>query len=95
MRASVNDVGNLHFVFKECDDNVVVVHRILNAGEVEFLDDDCVGIELFDFERQINRGKIQNVGIRRAEIREDTFVFHVDVDGQAVNGRLNLTPLKE
>lgn len=95
MQVDVNDLGNLYFTFKEHDEDVVIVYKILQAGEVEFLNDECVGLELFDFERQINRGKITDVSIRKTEFKNDTFVFHIDVDGQTVNGRINLASLKE
>lgn len=95
MQVSVNDAGNLYFTFKEHNANTVVVHKILNAGELEFLDDDCVGLELFNFEQQINRGKINSIDIRKTEIKDDIFIFHLDVNGQMINGRVSLASLKE
>ncbi len=95
MQVSVDDTGNLYFTFKEHNEDVVVVYKILNAGEVEFVNNECVGLELFDFEQQINRGKIKDIEIHNTEIKNDTFIFHLNVNGQAVNGRVSLASLKE
>lgn len=95
MQVDVNDAGSLYFTFKEYDEDVVVVYRVLDTGEVDFVDDDCVGLELFNFEQQINRGKITSIDIRKTYFKDDTFVFHLDVNGQSVNGRVHLASLKE
>ena len=38
MQVSVDDAGNLYFTFKEHNANTVVVHKILNAGELKMDD---------------------------------------------------------
>lgn len=95
IQASINDAGDLYFTFKDTDNQVVSIHRLLNAGELEFIDDECVGLELLNFEQQLNRGKINNVELIDAEIKEDNFIFHIVVDGQSVNGRVNLSSTKD
>lgn len=96
IQADVDDIGNLYFTFKEVDNkDAVIAYKLLNAGELEFLDDDCIGLELLDFASQLNRGKINDIELLDTQLKDDTFVFHIVVNGQAVNGRVNFSSLKD
>lgn len=95
IQVNIDEAGNLRFTFKEVDDDSAVIYKLLNAGEVEFVNDECVGLELLDFERQLNRGKINDVSLVDAQLYNDDFVFNIDVDGQTINGKVSMASLKD
>ena len=94
-QVQINETGDLYFIFKEyADDNPVTTYTLDNGGELEFINDECVSLVLPNFERQLNHGKINTVLLNDINLQDDTVFFNITVDGQDINGRINLSSLK-
>ena len=95
VQARLNDAGDLLFIFKEgYDEDLVVVYRLDNGAEVEFIDDECVAVVLPSFVARLNRGDINSVELESFDIIDDVAHFNLDIGGQVVNGRISFASLK-
>lgn len=90
----LDDVGDLRFIFAECDTDVVV-YRLDNGAEVEFCEDECVGFVLPNFERQLNCGKINDVSLTNINIEGTNILFDINVNGQNIQGKVDFSSLKK
>ncbi len=84
--------GDLHFIFKECNDTVIV-HKLDNGAEVDFFNGECVSLILPNFKQQIKYGHIDNIKLDNMELQDNDFLFTIIVNGQSVNGKVNLSSL--
>lgn len=90
-QVKINEFGNLHFIFiDDFDHDVIQIHRLQNNAELQFIDNKCIGLELLNFERQLNRGKINNIQLVDSSLQDDNFIFSIIVDGQKVEGTVSL-----
>ena len=92
VQVQVNN-GDLRFIFKEYEDVTPIVYTLDNGGELEFVDDDFVALVLPKFEQQLNRGHIEDIELNNMDLIENDFVFNLTVDGQDINGRVNISSL--
>lgn len=84
--------GDLHFIFKECDD-VVTVHKLDNGAELDFFNDECISLILPNFQQQIRCNNIDDIELSNIELQNDDFLFSIIVNGQNINGKVNLSSL--
>lgn len=93
-QVKLDNIGDLHFIFKECNDNVIV-YTLDNGAEIEFCNDECVGFVLPNFERQLNYGPINNVSLSNINIQDTDILFDINVDGQNIKGKVDFSSLKK
>ena len=86
------DNGDLRFIFNKYT-GTPIVYRLDNGGELEFVDEECVGLVLPNFEQQLNRGTINNIELEDSSLNNDDFIFNLIIDGQNITGRINLSSL--
>lgn len=87
------DNGDLRFIFKEYGDVTPIIYTLDNGGELEFVDDDFVALVLPRFEQQLNLGYIEDIDLKHMSLVNDDFVFNLTVNGQDINGRVNISSL--
>lgn len=87
------DNGDLRFIFNKYQDETPMIYRLDNGGELEFIDDECVGLVLPNFEQQLNRGIINDIELENSTLSDDDFIFNLIIDGQNITGRINLSSL--
>lgn len=95
-QVALNDSGDLQIQFKDhCNENVIV-YKLSNDSEVEFVDDECVAIVLPNFEQKLNRGHIDrnSLGLQDYWLDGDVAFFNIEIGVQTVNVKLNLSSLK-
>lgn len=87
------DNGDLHFIFKKYEDKTPLIYKLDNGGELEFIDDEFVGLVLPNFEQQLNRGHINDIKLENIHLENDDVVFNIVVNGQNIAGKVNLSSL--
>lgn len=94
-QVKITKTGDLRFIFKKInDDDIITVQQLTNGAQFEFVNNDCVALELLNFEHQLNRGKIDSIELLDIKLEDTDFVFNVVVDGQKVQGKVDLSSLK-
>lgn len=102
----LNDSGDLRLVFQEYDEtDNVIVYKLSNDSEIEFVDDECVGIVLPSFEQKLDIGHISRdtLSLQDYWLEDDTVFINVDVDvytgieyvHETVHVKTNLSSLKD
>lgn len=89
--------GDLHIIFSEKnDDDVVVVEKLDNGAELEFVDDNLVTLILPNFEAQLGRGPLSGleINLKNVHMDNDTILFNIDVEGQSINGKVDCSSIK-
>lgn len=93
----LNDSGDLRIIFKESDDDNVVVHKLSNDSEIEFVNDECIAIVLPSFEQKLNRGHLDrdSLSIQDYWLEDEVAFFNINIGMQTVNIKINLSSLKD
>lgn len=87
--------GDLHIIFKEYDEDVVMCYRLDNGSEMEVVDDELVGLILPNFESQLGRGSLSDKDIKLEDLKveDENILFRLEIDNQTINGRIDCSSL--
>ena len=94
-QVKITDNGDLHFIFKEVDDDIVTTIKLDNGGEFEFYNDECVSLILPNFKQQLHYNIIDSVKLQDIKLQDYDVLFTVVINGQNINGKINISSLHE
>ena len=97
-QAKLSDSGDLEIRFQDYnEDDNIVVYKLTNDSELEFVNDECVAVVLPSFEQKFNRGPLDQAAIRIQDywIEDDTAFFNIEIGMQTVNIKISLSSLKD
>lgn len=94
--------GDLHIIFSENEDDMLMSYKLDNGAEVDFVYDNneeeykLSQLVLPNFETQFNRGNLENVPMElvKTEITDEKLVLSVKIINDTINITLDYTSMQ-
>ena len=95
-QARIDEFGNLNIIFNEIDDDdVVLVAKVDNGAEIEYIDDTIYKVVLPNFEQQLNRGSLLGleIDITNIYMEDDILLFELKIVNDFINCKVDLSSI--